>query len=257
MAEGLEFTVEDGIARITLDRQARMNAFTFEMIDAWAEALVACRTDEAVRVVVVTGRGKAFCSGGDIVELGNRLEQTPQQRKNELWRRVQRIPLALEDLDKPVIAALNGTATGAGLDLALACDMRFAARSARFAETYMQIGLVPGAGGAHFLPRLVGQAKAMELFLTGRFVDAEEALQIGMVNAVFDDETFAEQVDDIAARIARRPPETTKMLKRLIQQSPRNDLRVNLDLVSSHYAIITASEGHREAVRKFLDKQGR
>lgn len=257
MAEGLTFTVEDGIARIVLDRPERMNAFTFEMIDAWAEALVACRTDDAVRVVLVTGRGKAFCSGGDIVEMGDRLEEPPARRKDELWLRVQRIPLALEDLDKPVIAALNGVATGAGLDLALACDMRFAARSARFAETYVEIGLVPGAGGAHFLPRLVGEAKAMELFLTGAFVDAEEAERLGIVNAVFDDETFADEVEAILARIARRPPETVRMLKRLIRQSPRNDLRTNLDLVSSHYAIITASEGHRAAVRRFVEKRGR
>jgi enoyl-CoA hydratase/carnithine racemase len=112
----LDISVDDGIGRITLNRPERMNAFTFEMIDAWAQALRDWRTDEAVKVVVVTGTGDAFCSGGDIVEMGDRLEQTPVQRKDELFNRVQRIALALEDLDKPVIAAVNGSATGAGMD---------------------------------------------------------------------------------------------------------------------------------------------
>ena len=168
-----------------------MNAFTFEMIDAWTAALQQCRTDDAVKVVLVTGTGSSFCSGGDIVEMGDRLEHTPEQRKNELFHRIERIPLALEDLDKPVIAAVNGVATGAGMDMALMCDIRYAAQSARFAETYVKVGLVPGAGGAHFLPRLVGVSKALELFLTGDFIDAQEALRIGIVNKVFPDETLA------------------------------------------------------------------
>ena len=131
--EDLLFSVADGVATITLNRPERKNAFTFPMIEAWTEALQRCRTDAAIRVVVVTGAGSAFCSGGDIVEMGERLDQPPARRKEELYGRIQRIPLTLEDLDKPVIAALNGVATGAGLDLALMCDLRFAARSARFA----------------------------------------------------------------------------------------------------------------------------
>ena len=172
MTEHLKFSIADGIARIVLDRPERMNAFTFEMIDAWTAALEQCRTDDAVKVVIVTGTGSSFCSGGDIVEMGDRLEHTPEQRKNELFQRIERIPLALEDLDKPVIAVVNGVATGAGMDMALMCDIRYAAQSARFAETYVKVGLVPGAGGAHFLPRLVGVSKALELFLTGDFIDA-------------------------------------------------------------------------------------
>ena len=182
MSGQLKFSIAEGIARIVLDRPERMNAFTFEMIDAWTAALQRCRSDDDVKVVIVTGAGSAFCSGGDIVEMGERLEHTPEQRKGELFQRIQRIPLALEDLDKPVIAAVNGVATGAGMDLALMCDLRYAAHSARFAETYVKVGLVPGAGGAHFLPRLVGVSKALELFLTGDFIDADEALRIGIVN---------------------------------------------------------------------------
>ncbi|MBV9758705.1 MAG: enoyl-CoA hydratase/isomerase family protein [Alphaproteobacteria bacterium] len=252
MSEHLQFSVADGIARIVLNRPERMNAFTFGMIDAWVAALQHCRTDDAVKVVIVTGAGRAFCSGGDIVEMGQRLERTPEQRKNELFNRIERIPLALEDLDKPVLAAVNGVATGAGMDMALMCDMRFAAASARFAETYVKVGLVPGAGGAHFLPRLVGPAKALELFLTADFVSADEALRIGLVNKVFPDESLTSEVEAIARRIADAPPLAVRMIKRAIYQGLRNDLRTSLDLISSHYAVVTASEEHREAVRRFV-----
>ncbi|EWY38706.1 enoyl-CoA hydratase [Skermanella stibiiresistens SB22] len=249
----LDIRVDDGIGRITLNRPERMNAFTFDMIDAWAEALREWRTDDGVKVVVVTGTGAAFCSGGDIVEMGDRLEQAPVQRKDELFNRVQRIALALEDLDKPVIAAVNGSATGAGMDLALMCDIRYAAAGARFAETYVRIGLVPGAGGAHYLPRLVGVSKALELFLTGEFIDAEEALRVGIVNKVFPDDQLAAEVDKIARRMTRTPSLTLRLLKRSITQGLRNDLRTNLDLISSHYALVTSTEDHRQAVRSFIE----
>ena len=257
MTDNLRFYIEEGIGRIVLDRVERMNAFTFAMIDAWTLALEECRRNDAVKVVVVTGQGSAFCSGGDIVEMGERLEQTPEQRKAELFERIERIPLALEDLDKPVIAAVNGVATGAGMDLALMCDLRYAAESARFAETYVHVGLVPGAGGGHYLPRLVGTAKALELFWTGDFIDAQEAKRIGIVNEVFPDDRLAAEVDRIAAKIAKAPPLTLRMIKRAVYQGMRNDLRTNLDLISSHYAVITATERHRDAVRSFIAKSRR
>jgi 2-(1,2-epoxy-1,2-dihydrophenyl)acetyl-CoA isomerase len=252
MTEHLKFSIEDGIGRIVLDRPERMNAFTFEMIDAWRAALEECRRNDAVRVVLVTGTGKAFCSGGDIVEMGERLEQKPEQRKNELFERIERIPLALEDLDKPVIAVVNGVATGAGMDMALMCDIRYAAESARFAETYVNVGLVPGAGGAHYLPRLVGVSKALELFLTGEFIDAREALRIGLVNKVFPDENLMREAETVATKMARAPALTLRMIKRAIYQGMRNDLRTNLDLISSHYAVITSTDAHKEAVRSFI-----
>jgi 2-(1,2-epoxy-1,2-dihydrophenyl)acetyl-CoA isomerase len=252
MTDHLKFSVADGIARIVLDRPERMNAFTFEMIDAWRAALEHCKTDDAVKVVIVTGTGNSFCSGGDIVEMGDRLDHTPEQRKNELFHRIERIPLALEDLDKPVIAAVNGVATGAGMDMALMCDIRYAATSARFAETYVKVGLVPGAGGAHFLPRLVGVSKALELFLTGDFIDSQEALRIGIVNKVFPDEALSQEVDKIARKMAKAPALTLRMTKRAIYQGMRNDLRTNLDMISSHYAVITSSQEHKDLVRSFI-----
>jgi enoyl-CoA hydratase/carnithine racemase len=257
MSEHLTFTVTDGIAKITLNRPERMNAFTFEMIDAWTAALQQCRTDDAVKVILVTGSGNAFCSGGDIVEMGDRLQHTPEQRKNELFNRIERIPLALEDLDKPVIAVINGVATGAGMDMALMCDIRYAAQRARFAETYVRVGLVPGAGGAHFLPRLVGVAKALELFLTGEFIDAQEALRIGIVNKIFPDATLMDEVEKIAHRMVKAPALTLRMTKRAIYQGVRNDLRTNLDLISSHYAVITATQEHKALVNAFIAERSK
>ena len=255
MTDHLRFEIADRIATITLDRPERMNAFTFEMIDAWAAALVECRRDDAVRVVIVTGAGTAFCSGGDIVAMQERLDGQPAQRKNELYNRIQRIPLALEDLDKPVLVAVNGVATGAGMDLALMGDIRYAAESARFAETYVKVGLVPGAGGAHFLPRLVGVAKALELFWTADFIDAAEAERIGLVNKVLPDAELMPFVRAVAAKIAHAPSLSVRFIKRAVQQGLRNDLRSNLDLISSHYAVVTAAPDHREAVEAFIAKR--
>ncbi len=255
MTEHLRFEIADRIATITLDRPERMNAFTFEMIDAWTAALVECRRNDAVRVVIVTGAGTAFCSGGDIVEMKDRLKNPPAQRKNELFNRIQRIPLALEDLDKPVLVAVNGAATGAGMDLALMGDIRYAAQSARFAETYVKVGLVPGAGGAHFLPRLVGTAKALELFWTADFIDAAEAERIGLVNKVLPDTELMPYVRAVAAKIAHAPTLSVRFIKRAVQQGLRNDLRSNLDLISSHYAVVTAAPDHREAVEAFIAKR--
>lgn len=248
----LDFAVSDGIGRITLKRPERKNAFTLEMIDSWVSALKECRENDDVKVVVVTGAGSAFCAGGDIAEMAGNLGNPPAQRKDELTARVHRIPLALRDLDKPVIAAINGVAVGAGLDLALMCDLRYAASSAKFAETYINIGLVPGAGGAYFLPRLVGIPKALEMFLTGKFVDAQEAVRIGLVNAVYADEALASEVNKIAAQICNAPQLALRLIKRAVYQSTSSDLGTHLDLMSSHYAVITSTDEYKNAVRKFV-----
>jgi enoyl-CoA hydratase/carnithine racemase len=255
MTQDLQFDISDHIATIRLNRPDRMNAFTFEMIDAWAEALVECRRNDDIRVVIVTGAGKAFCSGGDINSMGDRLASAPDKRKDELWRRIQRIPFAYEDLDKPVLVAVNGVATGAGMDLALMGDIRYAAESARFAETYVKVGLVPGAGGAHFLPRLVGVSKALELFWTADFISAQEAERIGIVNKVVPDGELMAQIGTLAAKIAAAPQLSVRLIKRAIYQGMRNDLRSNLDLISSHYAVVTASEDHRQAVEAFKTRK--
>ncbi|MDT7682848.1 MAG: hypothetical protein QOG57_3158 [Pseudonocardiales bacterium] len=249
----LEYTVADGIGTILLNRPHRKNAFTLDMIDTWARALRDARTDPDVRVVVLTGAGDAFCSGVDLDRRQDATPATPLERKENLTERIHRIPFALEDLDKPVIAAINGVAVGAGMDMALMCDMRIMARSARLSEGYVRVGL--GDGGCYYLPRLVGTAKALELLLTGDFIDAEEAGRLGIANHVVDDADLAGAVDTLARKIADGPPVAIRTIKRAVYQSARSDLRTALDLISSHMAVVTSTEDSAEALAAFREKR--
>jgi enoyl-CoA hydratase/carnithine racemase len=252
----LLWDVADGIGTITLNRPHRKNAFTFEMIDAWAARLRDARTDDSVRVIVVTGAGDAFCSGVDLEHFVPKDRTlTVLERREQLVERVHRVALALEDLDKPVIAAVRGVAVGAGLDMALMCDMRIAAESARMAEGYVKVGLVPGDGGCYWLPRVVGLPKALELLLSGDTVDAREALRIGMVNKVVPDEGFTDAVRGFAARFASAPPVTARLIKRATYQSARSDLRTALDLIGSHTAVVTQTEDTAEALAAFVERR--
>jgi enoyl-CoA hydratase/carnithine racemase len=251
---GLRYAVGGGTATITLDRTARKNAFTLAMIEAWVECLNEAAADDGVRVVVITGAGSAFCSGIDLSVLQS-IESTPLAYKRLLMTKIHRVALALEDLDKPTIAAVNGIAVGAGMDMALLCDMRVAGRSAGLSEGYIKVGLVPGDGGAWLLPRLVGPAKAMELLLTGDFVSAEEALRLGIVNQVVDDEALLDQAYGLAARIASAAPVQVAMIRRLVRQSANMDLRTHFDLVSSHMGVVSALEDLQEAGAALREKR--
>ncbi|GAA1300053.1 enoyl-CoA hydratase/isomerase family protein [Pseudonocardia xinjiangensis] len=251
----LEYTVADGIGTILLNRPHRKNAFTLDMIDVWAQALRDARTDPDVRVVVLTGAGDAFCSGVDLDRRDAAGPPTPLQRKEHLTERIHRIAYAMEDLDKPVIAGINGVAVGAGMDMALMCDMRIMARSARLSEGYVRVGLVPGDGGCYYLPRLVGTAKALELLLTGDFIDAEEAGRLGIANHVVDDADFVGAVTTLARKIADGPPVAIRTIKRAVYQSARSDLRTALDLISSHMAVVTSTDDSAEALAAFREKR--
>jgi enoyl-CoA hydratase/carnithine racemase len=251
---GLRYAVDSSIATITLDRPKRKNAFTLPMIDAWVDCLRTAGGDDAVRVIVVTGAGDSFCSGVDLSAL-DAVEATPLGRKRLLMDRIHQVALALDDLDKPVIAAMVGVAVGAGLDMALLCDMRIAGRSARLSEGYIKVGLVPGDGGAWLLPRLVGPAKAMELLMTGDVVEADEALRLGLVNHVVDDDAVLDTAYGLAARIAAAPPVQIGMIRRLVRQSERVDLRTHFDLVSSHFGVVSSLEDYEEAGRAFREKR--
>ncbi len=250
----LEYEVSDGVGTILLNRPHKKNAFTLEMIDQWARVLVAARTDADVRALVLTGAGDGFCSGVDL-EAFNQRGPSPLEAKRNLTDRIHRVAYALQDLDKPVIAAVNGVAVGAGMDMALMCDMRLAARSARFSEGYVRVGLVPGDGGCYFLPRLVGSARAIELLLTGDFVDASEAERIGIVNHVYDDDRLMEEAMTLARRLAGGPPVAIAMIKRALYQSANCDLRTALDLISSHMAVVQSTSDSQEAYRAFVEKR--
>ena len=250
----LRYNVAAGIATITLDRPERKNAFTMGMLDAWVTALASAAADAEVRVVVLTGAGDAFCSGIDLAGLEQETA-TPLGLKQLLMQRIHRVALMLEDLDKPVIGSINGAAVGAGLDMALHCDVRVAGASARLSEGYIKVGLVPGDGGAWLLPRLVGPAVAMELLLTGRMVGSEEALRLGLVNHVVPDEDLAATTAELAGSFAAAPPVQVAMIRRLVRQAERIDLRTHFDLVSSHAGVVGSLEDYHEAMRAFRERR--
>ncbi|OPY69677.1 MAG: 2,3-dehydroadipyl-CoA hydratase [Syntrophorhabdaceae bacterium PtaU1.Bin034] len=248
------YHTENDIATITLNRSEAKNAFSNQMIGLWREYLERTRTDSSVRAVVLTGKGDTFCSGGDIRDMAEgRLRSWDM--KNYLWEGVHRIVLAMEDLDKPVIAAINGAAMGAGLDMALMCDIRLCSDRARLAESYIMMGLVPGDGGAFFLPRLVGVAKAMELLLTGDVIDPEEACRIGLVNRVVPHDSLMIEAGKLARKIASRPPQAIRMMKRAVHQSLTSSLRAHLDYISSQLSLLSETSDHREAAKAFLEKR--
>ena len=250
----LLYEVKDRIATITLNRPDKLNAFTGPMIDAWARALAQAQADEQVHVVVVTGAGRAFCAGGDVARMGEG-QPTALEHKNMLWEHIHRIPKTLEAMDKPVIAMVNGLAVGAGMGMCLMCDVRIAADAARFSTGYVRVGLVPGDGDTYFLPRLVGPAKALELLWTADFIDAAEALRLGIVNRVVPAADLREATWAFARQVADGPQIPIRMIKRLVYQSLRLDLRTHLDLVSSHMAIVRQTADHAEGVAAFKAKR--
>jgi enoyl-CoA hydratase/carnithine racemase len=253
----LEWAVADGIGTLTLNRPHRKNAFTFDMIEQWAELLRLARTDDDVRVIVVTGAGGAFCSGVDLESFSpsGGARPTVLERRGMIADRVHRVALALEDLDKPVVAAMQGVAVGAGLDMALMCDMRIVTDTATFCEGYVKVGLVPGDGGCYWLPRIVGLPKALELLMSGDTLSATEALAIGMVNSVVPDDCFKQSVTAFARRFADAPPVTVRLIKRATYQSARSDLRTSLDLIASHMAVVTQTEDAEEALSALREKR--
>jgi len=250
----IRYGVSDGVATITLDRPEVKNAFTLDMVDAWADLVHRARTDDTVGALVFTGAGDAFGAGGDLTVIEG-MDSAPLIGKRVLTEHIHRVAYAMEAMDKPTIAAINGVAVGAGLDMALVCDVRFMARSARASEGYVRLGLVPGDGGTYYLPRIVGTAKALELLLTGDFVDAAEALRIGLVSRVLDDEIVLKEAQTFAARLAAGPPLAIRMIERAVYQGLDNDLRTSLDLISSHRGIVATSEDAREALAAMRERR--
>lgn len=244
---------EGHVGTIILNRPHHYNAFTLSMIDAWVKALETFRDDPNIRVIVLTGKGKGFCSGVEVGVLAE--DATPLERKDMLWRKIHRIPFILQEIDKPVIAMMNGVAVGAGLDMALMCDIRVASKTARLCEGYARVGLVPGDGGAYFLPRLVGTAKALELLWTADFIDGETAERIGMVNHAVDDEMLSEYTFGLANKIAQMPPLVIQTIKRAVYQSSNLDMRTALDMISSHMGIIQSTQDSKEAITAFREKR--
>jgi len=229
---------DDGVALLELNRPDRLNAFNRTMIGEWREALEQIAGDPRVRAVVLTGAGRAFCAGGDADEMTEMQTASNVGRKNYLWQSIQKIPLAMERLEVPVIAAVNGTARGAGLDMALMCDIRVCGTSSTFAESYINMGVLSGDGGTWFLPRVIGVSRALELLWTGRVVDAVEAERIGMVNHVVADAEVRNEGLKLARQIAAQPPQAVSLMKRAVYHGMSGGtLAGHLDMISSHMAI--------------------
>jgi enoyl-CoA hydratase/carnithine racemase len=252
----LEVSVADRVMLARLNRPEKKNALSPEMLELLRDMLTSADDDPEVRCVMITGAGDAFCSGGD---LGRRSKEagdpTPLERKTRLQKVTHKVVLAVEEFEKPLIAAVNGAAVGAGMDLALMCDLRLAAASARFSEAYIRVGLLPGNGGCYFLPRIVGSARALELLWTGDFVSAEEALRIGLVNRVYPDADFVQETLAFAKRLADGPPRQQRQIKKLMYQSLHTDLRTSLEAVSSHMAVIQSTADYREAISAYKEKR--
>lgn len=234
------------VATITLNKPEKLNAFDRELVDQWAAALDELAADRDVHAIVVTGAGKAFCAGGDLSTLAEDLG--PLGRKEFLRDHVHRVARALRDVEQPVIAMVNGAAMGAGLDMALLCDLRIAASEAKIGEAYVNLGLVPGDGGAWLLPRLVGPARALELLWTARVLTGDEAAEWGLVNRAVPREELAAETYKLAERLAAGPQLAQRLIKRAVygaEQMPRD---AHLDMISSIMAIAQSHPDFADAV---------
>lgn len=250
----ITYEVSDHIATITLARPRRKNAFTFDMLDAWSAHLREAQRDPEVRVVVVTGKGGNFCAGVDLDEFSAE-SRTPLQEKKLLTERVHPIAHAMDAMTKPVLAAVTGVAVGAGMDMALMADIRLAGESVRFSEGYVRVGLVPGDGGCYYLPRIVGTSEALRLLWTGEFVDATEALRLGLVTSVHPDDELLPRTYDLAHTLAARSPAAIEFIKSAVREGARHELRTALDLISSHQAIVLSTRDSAEARAAFAERR--
>ena len=255
MSDTVLLEVSERVALITLNRPDKLNAFSDEMLMLLVSRIDECAARDDVGAVVLTGAGRGFCSGGDVSAMGGEADNRPHVTKDYIWHTIQAFPKRLAQFDKPIIAAVNGVATGGGLDLALACDLRVAGHSARFAETYAKIGLLPGGGGAWFLPHLVGKAWALELLLAADFIDADTALRIGLVNHVYADDELLSQARALAHRMAHMPPLSVRLIKRAVNHALSGDMTASFDLISSHIAIAKGGPDHAEAISAFRERR--
>jgi enoyl-CoA hydratase/carnithine racemase len=252
----LLYEVKDGVATLTLNRPERLNALGDTLRDDLQDAITRASEDSEVRVMIVTGAGKGFCSGGDVKAMSERKESgsgRPLIEKVAPGR--DRTVLALRDAPKPVIAAVNGAAAGAGMNLALCCDMRLASTAAKFSQAFVRRGLHPDWGGTYFLPRVVGTAKACELIFTGEIVDAQEALRLGIVSAVHPPEELMPAAHALARKIADGPPIAIRLAKRAIYHNLDSDLRQALEFETFAQNICFDTEDAAEGIRAFVEKR--
>ncbi|WP_309623224.1 crotonase/enoyl-CoA hydratase family protein [Novosphingobium sp.] len=251
---------DQGIATITLNRADLRNPISdLDLIEALLATLAAMEDDANVRCAILTGAGSAFSAGGNLKAMmpdsGGLNASLPARTRRNYKSGIQRLPLAFTALEVPVIAAVNGPAIGAGLDLACMCDLRVASESAKFAESFVKLGIIPGDGGAWLLQRIVGFSKAAEMTLTGETIDAAEALRIGLVSKVVPDAELLSAAHAMAARIACNPSFAVRMAKRLIWDAQSMSIGQVLEMSAAMQSVAHATKDNAEAVNAFLEKR--
>lgn len=249
----IDLKEEEGICTVTLNRPQRLNALNNTMFSELQEICDIIVKSDSIRVVVLTGAGRAFCSGGDVKEMGQRNASHVEALLH--MQEINRTTLSFANLPKPVISAVNGVATGAGVNLALAGDIIIATEDAKFSEIFVQVGLTPDVGGTYFLPRAVGRAIAKELVFTGKMIDAQEAQKLGLINQVVAKDNFYDVVYDMARKIAQGPPIAIAQAKSMINKSLEMDLATTLDNEAYSQAMCIQTEDHKEGVQAFLEKR--
>jgi 2-(1,2-epoxy-1,2-dihydrophenyl)acetyl-CoA isomerase len=257
MTQDLLEEVTDGVAVLTMNRPDRLNALSFAMLDAMLEAFQRLAASADVGVIVLTGAGRGFCAGGDVKAMAEGTEaegDTLEERAQALRARME-TSRWLHEMPKPTIAMVRGAAAGAGLSLAMACDLRIASENARFATAFARVGYSGDFGGSYYLTKLVGTAKARELYYTAEILDARQALALGLVNRVAPDAELEAQTRALAARIARGPRVALRYMKRNMNAAESGTLGELLDLEAWHHSRTGETEDHREAARAFVDKR--
>lgn len=258
MQSPLDYSQDGHVVTMTLNVPEVRNSLSGDdMIGALEEACRRLNGDMSVRAAILTGSGAVFSSGGNVKKMGQQATEDalPAQVRRRYKLGIQRIPLAFDKLEVPIIAAINGPAIGAGCDLACMCDIRIAAQSARFAESFVKLGIIPGDGGAWLLPRVVGYSKASEMTFTGDTITANEAFACGLVSKVVSDDELMTEARKLAMRISDNPPHAVRMAKRLIREGRHLQLASLLELSAAMQPLAQATADHIEAVAAFKEKR--
>ncbi|MDY6842942.1 MAG: enoyl-CoA hydratase [Thermodesulfobacteriota bacterium] len=259
--ENIILEKSEGVARITMNRPKVLNALDGKTFEEIGRAIEDIAEDKETRAVIITGAGRAFCSGLDLMFMAQSMSSQGEGTTRSVadfrkgLRVLQGTFNSIEDLDKPVIAAVNGYALGGGCDLSLACDIRIAAEDAQFGEAYIRVGLIPDLGGTQRLPKIVGIAKAKELIFTGDRIDAQEALRIGLVNKVVPTEELLPCSEELAKRLARGPSLAIGLAKLAINKGISMDVKTGLDYEVYGQSVCVQSEDNREGVKAFIEKR--
>ncbi len=250
--DNIEFTVSEGVATITLNRPNVLNSFNFEMADDTKDALKHCSENSEIRAIILTANGKGFCAGQDLAEAtregGPKIEEIVDHTYNP-------IILAIRNIEKPVICAVNGVAAGAGANIALACDITFAATSAKFIQSFSNIGLIPDSGGTFFLPRLIGMQRATAQMFLGNKVTAAEAKEIGMIYEVVEGDQLQSSVFEFAKKLASRPTKGFGLTKKALNMGLKNSIEEQLAVEKELQAEAAQSYDHKEGINAFFEKR--